>query len=88
MLLSHFRKAVGDYCACVPFEPFFIELVNGERILVRHPESLSISERGLAYYIGSNSDVERFDHESVARITDFPHHENGQMSATGVSVDA
>lgn len=51
-----------------PFRPFTVELVNGRTFQIEHPESLAYGGRGTAVYIGTNSEVYWFDHDSVADL--------------------
>jgi hypothetical protein len=53
------------------FQPFLVELVTGDRVLVAHPEALTW--RGTVLYFISPQDLNRlFDHTSVCQILDVP----------------
>jgi hypothetical protein len=53
------------------FQPFFVELVGGDRFRVSHPGALSM--RGpLAVYIAPDHGVKLFDSECVSQLSDFP----------------
>jgi hypothetical protein len=51
----------------VPFRPFTVELVNGERVKIDHPEAVVI-RAGVAVYLDSKGVPSWFDHEGVNRI--------------------
>ena len=50
-----------------PFQPFAVDLINGERVEVYHPEALVV--RGnLAVHFDPQNRMTIFDHEGVARV--------------------
>ena len=51
----------------VPFRPFTVALVNGDRYEVDHPDALSVRD-GLAVYIAPGTVPVFFDHEGVSQI--------------------
>jgi hypothetical protein len=51
-----------------PFHPFIVELVNGTRIQVQHPEALIIHGR-LAVFLDPAGGVKLFDHEGVNQLS-------------------
>jgi hypothetical protein len=53
----------------VPFRPFTVELISGERVKVEHPEALVI-RGGIAIYFSPRNEITIFDHEGVAQLTD------------------
>lgn len=65
--------AMGFHCFIRqrPFKPFVVELVNGERILVEHPETLAFNS-GAAVYVSRRRAFALFDHEGVADVRDLP----------------
>lgn len=54
-------------CHRVPFRPFTVEFVNGERIEVDHPEALVI-RAGVAVYLDANGTPCWFDHQGVSGV--------------------
>ncbi len=60
-----------------PFQPFTVELNNGGRIEVDHPEAL-VFRGGLAVFVSAEGEPSLFDHQSVSRL----------IGAKGQTVDA
>jgi hypothetical protein len=60
----------------IPFRPFTVSLVNGDRFEVDFPGALVVRE-GAAAFIGPGRVVSIFDYESVSHIT------NDLMQAEG-----
>ncbi len=50
-----------------PFQPFVVELLNGNRINVEHPEALAYSQRR-AVYVGKHGSLHIFDPDGVNQI--------------------
>jgi len=48
----------------VPYRPFTVTLINGDRFEVDHPEALVVRE-GVAVFIGPGGIPVLFDHEGV-----------------------
>lgn len=45
-----FAEALGRFNAAVPFLPFTVELLNGVRLVARHPEAIVLHD-DLAVYV-------------------------------------
>ena len=67
MRTATFEKALAQFSAVRPFEPFTVELVTGLRLISRHPEAI-ILEGDLAVYVEIDFTVQLFDAASVARL--------------------
>ena len=50
-----------------PFEPFVVELLNGSRVEVEHPEALAYTQRR-AVYVGKQGRLHIFDPDGVNQI--------------------
>lgn len=62
-------KSLRAFARRQPFKPFLVELVNGESILIEHPEALAFNG-GAAVYISPKREFAFFDHEGVAELRD------------------
>lgn len=62
-------KVVRAFRDRVPFRPFTIELVNGSRIEVNHPEALTL-HRDLVVYKSSRGMAGVFECSAGARVLD------------------
>jgi hypothetical protein len=62
-----FQKTLGELAKQSPFRPFFVELVNGERIEVDLPEALAFRDMR-AIFISKGGDAHYFDPEGLNRI--------------------
>ena len=51
----------------VPYRPFTVALVNGDRFEVDHPDALVVRE-GVALYLGPGGIPVVFDHEGVSQV--------------------
>ena len=51
----------------IPFQPFTIALINGDRLEVDHPEALMVRE-SLAIFFAPGRIPQLFDHEGVAQL--------------------
>jgi hypothetical protein len=69
MVAETFAQALRAFSRRKPFKPFLVELVNGERIFVEHPEALAFNGRA-AVYISPRSEFALFDNEGVADVKD------------------
>jgi len=67
MLADNFMRTLRALARRVPFKPFTVELVSGDRIEVDHPEAL-VFRAGLAVYIYAEGVPILFDHEGVAQL--------------------
>ncbi|HUY34795.1 MAG TPA: hypothetical protein VMV69_18765 [Pirellulales bacterium] len=68
MVSKSFAKALRAFVYRKPFKRFTVELINGERIEVEHPEAL-VFRGGVAVYFSPKNEISIFDHEGVARVT-------------------
>lgn len=50
-----------------PFRLFTVELMNGQRLQVDHPEAIA-SKYGIAFFIGPGKVIHEFDHNSVLQF--------------------
>ena len=62
-----FLEAVRRMSRARPFEYFTVELVNGVRLISRHPEAIRMEE-DLAVYVEPDGTIQLFDATSVARL--------------------
>lgn len=51
----------------VPFHPFTVSLVDGDRLEIDHPDALAIRD-GVALFVGPGRVPAEFDNEGVAQI--------------------
>lgn len=62
-----FEETLSDLRDRSPFEPFVVELFNGSRIEVEHPEALAYTRRR-AVYVWKQGRLNIFDPDVVNRI--------------------
>jgi len=55
----------------IPFRPFTVALVNGDRFQVDHPEA-QILRDGVAVFIAAGGVPTLFDHTSVSQVVGTP----------------
>jgi hypothetical protein len=67
MYAVNFEQTLGELSRQSPFRPFVVELVNGERIEVDHPEALAFRNMR-AIFITKDGRAHYFDPEGVSRI--------------------
>ena len=67
MVAEHFQTTVRAFQRGSPFQPYIVELVNGERVRVDHPEALVI-RAGVAVFVSAQGAPSIFDHEGVSQI--------------------
>ena len=77
MEAGNFDRTLRGMARQSPFQPFTVELNNGARVEVDHPEAL-VFRGGLAVFVNSDGDPSLFDHQSVSRL----------VGARGQGVDA
>ncbi len=63
-----FYEAVKAFCQRTPFQPFVIELEEGEPLVVRKPEQIS-GYAGL--YFPPNGSLVLIDQENVLRVVEL-----------------
>ncbi len=71
MVAEVFSQALRSFSKRKPVKSFVVELVNGERITVEHPEALAY-RGGSAVFISPRHEFTLFDHEGVADVRDMP----------------
>lgn len=69
MVAESFASALRAFTNRKPFKAFAVDLVNGERIVVEHPEAL-VFRNSITVYFSPQKEIAIFDHEGVARLTD------------------
>ncbi len=62
-----FDSALLAFKRRVPFQPFTVSLVNGERVEVDHPDALVVRD-GAALFAGPGGVLAVFDYEGVAQV--------------------
>ena len=67
MSAETFERALRSFCNRKSFKPFFIELVTRERLLIIHPEAVTL--RGnLCVFVTHLAQYHLFDCSSVCRV--------------------
>lgn len=64
---TNFEKSLRALQRRVPFRPFTVALVNGDRFQVDHPEALVIRS-GIAVFVAADATPTLFDHEGVSEF--------------------
>lgn len=67
METDYFDRALAAFRQRVPFRPFTVALVNGDRFEVDHPGALVVRD-GVAVFIGPGGVPVVFDHEGVSQF--------------------
>jgi len=67
MEAENFDRTLGAFKGRIPFRPFAVALVNGDRFEVDHPDALVVRD-GVAVYIGAGGVPVLFDHEGVNQV--------------------
>lgn len=62
-----FQQTIEECVHRVPFQPFVIDLSNGERIVVRDPTAFTC-QAGAAAYVPPDGDLSVFDYHAVREI--------------------
>ena len=71
MTKDNFAKSLKAFTNRRPFRSFEIELTNGRRFRVEHPEAIvTRGGAGTAMFIDAAENFHLFDHEGVAQLTD------------------
>lgn len=68
MVRATFERGLQQLHRRAPFRPFVVELLNGDRVEVDHPEAL-IVRAGTAIFVAADGTPTWFDHESVNSLT-------------------
>lgn len=71
MQADTFARALSYATTAVPFAMFAIQLVNGHRYVIRHPEAVELTGALVKFTEGDGTD-HFFDAASVARVFYFP----------------
>lgn len=71
MTTEHFQTTVRAFQKRSPFQPYFVELVSGDRVRIDHPEALVI-RGGVAVFLSPDGAPTIFDHEGVSQIIAIP----------------
>ena len=74
---GHFERSMRAFQRQVPFRPFTVAPVDGERFQVDHPEALVVRD-GIAVFIAAGGVPMLFEHRSVSQLAGEPA---GQPSA-------
>jgi hypothetical protein len=69
MTQKDFQKVLTAFCKRSPFRPFTLELLNGSRVEVNHPEALR-QQGDLLIYKSTSGIQSVFGYESVIRFID------------------
>jgi hypothetical protein len=67
MTTEHFQTAIRGFQRRMPFKPYIVELVSGDRVNVDHPEALVI-RGGVGVFVSATGAPTIFDHEGVSQI--------------------
>lgn len=67
MDVDNFDRTLSAFRQRVPFRPFTVARVNGDRFEVDHPGALVVRD-GVAVYIGPGGVPVLFDHEGVSQF--------------------
>ncbi len=67
MYATNFQQTLAELTQQTPFQPFLVELVNGQRIEVDHPEALAFRNMR-AIFISKEGRAHYFDPEGVNQI--------------------
>lgn len=62
-----FDSTIQAFKHRIPFRPFTVAMVNGDRLEVDHPEALVFRE-GVGVYVAPGGVPVIFDHEGVSQI--------------------
>jgi hypothetical protein len=71
MTADHFQTRVRAFQKRVPFVPYYIELVSGDRVRIDHPEALVV-RGGVAVFVSHDGAPTIFDHEGVSQVIATP----------------
>ena len=71
MTSEPFHTTIRAFQKRTPFQPYFVELVSGDRVRIDHPEALVV-RGGVAVFVGADGAPAIFDHEGVRQIIATP----------------
>ena len=67
MQADNFDRTLATFKRRIPFRPFTVALVNGDRFEVDHPDALVVRD-GVAIYVAPGGVPVIFDHEGVSQV--------------------
>ena len=67
MQIDNFEETLRGFKRRIPFHPFTVALVNGDRFEVDHPDALLVRD-GLGVFVGPGGVPVIFDYEGVNQI--------------------
>jgi hypothetical protein len=67
MTVDNFDQTLEAFKSRVPFRPFTVALVNGDRFEVDHRDALVVRD-GVAIFVAPGGVPVIFDHEGVSRV--------------------
>ena len=70
MLPDTLAYAVFRFTRRTPFQTFAIEFTSGDRLYVRHPETV-FTRNAIYFHIGPRGEYRIFDHTEVAQVLDL-----------------
>ncbi len=50
-------ETIRDHLRAAPFEPFVVQIVDGRRFEVPHPEFAALNAKGTEFYVVGKNDV-------------------------------
>lgn len=65
---QNFAQSLQAFQRRKPFRPYVVHFVDGESILVEHPEAIRYQGTGTAVYFGKHGEITLFDHDGVSTI--------------------
>lgn len=71
MVAESFAKSLQGFHRRRPFNPFIVDLLNGDRLKIDHPEALAFRGVGVAIFISPDGGFKLLDHESVCSLSDI-----------------
>ena len=75
-----FDRALPSFARRSPFRPYVIELVSGERIVVRHPEAVAMHDE-IAMFRNPRGEFHLFDCSCVCRLHDLETFTEGEAAS-------
>jgi hypothetical protein len=67
MTADHFQTTIRAFQRRVPFGPYTVVLVSGDRVQVDHPEA-SVIRGGVGVFVDASGAPAIFDHEGVSQV--------------------
>jgi hypothetical protein len=69
MTIDDFQNTLRSLIRREPFEPFAVELLDGERFVVDRPDAVGFNG-GAAVFMAENGDIHFFNNKEVRRLSD------------------